>query len=157
MIYAIQAGERGPIKFGLTESPDKRLRELQTGNPETLRLLCAAEALDSVERLIHAHLSKDGLAGEWFLPSVSAWNVVWAIERQCAFPGSREIVEFIAACNPGALELVSLVPETGERKAVVGFDRSAYMLGYMRKKRLVERIERLTAKLADLKKQLEKR
>jgi hypothetical protein len=95
MIYAIQAGDGGPIKFGVAKNPHARLRELQTGNPSELKLLVAVDLANESEYLIHDHLKDHRLKGEWFAPSVAVWNVVWALERQTVYLGSHELVDYI--------------------------------------------------------------
>lgn len=69
MIYAIQAGEGGPIKFGRARNPLARLAELQTGCHETLMLVCSAPLNDDIERQIHEGLRDERIRGEWFRPS----------------------------------------------------------------------------------------
>ena len=77
MIYAIQAGENGPIKFGVTNcKPESRLDGLQTGNHEKLRLISCITAPESgrpsnadIELALHAMCAKYHIRGEWFKPS----------------------------------------------------------------------------------------
>ena len=67
MIYVIQAGgEDGPVKIGLTYDPEKRLAELQTGNPEILTLLRVLEGDAAREAEIHSMFSHLKIRGEWF-------------------------------------------------------------------------------------------
>jgi hypothetical protein len=66
VIYAIQAGESGPIKFGVTESLKCRLEALQTGNPRKLRVLAAVNMPHEYERTIHGWLKEERVSGEWF-------------------------------------------------------------------------------------------
>ena len=103
MIYAIQAGDGGAIKFGVAERPENRVRELQTGNPAKLKLLTCAELHSELECFIHYHLREDRLQGEWFRPSVKAWNMVWALERQSIYPEQHEVGNFIADNDDEAL------------------------------------------------------
>lgn len=65
-VYFIQAGDNGPIKIGIARNPRKRLRQLQTANPERLRLLGTIDGDLEVERRIHSELEDWRLAGEWF-------------------------------------------------------------------------------------------
>lgn len=67
--YAIQAGEGGPVKIGVTRDPVQRLKTLQTGNPETLRGLAAWRVLPGEERLIHDDFASVRIRGEWFHPT----------------------------------------------------------------------------------------
>lgn len=55
-------------KIGASNNPDKRLKQLQTGNPFKLFLLSVYRIKDrSIEKLIHKSLKKHNLEGEWFL------------------------------------------------------------------------------------------
>lgn len=68
-IYFIQAGgPTGPIKIGLAIDPKARLKQLQTGSPETLDLLGAVVGTEIMERGFHCHLSQHRVRGEWFAP-----------------------------------------------------------------------------------------
>ena len=67
-IYAIQAGEGGPIKIGQTNDPATRLKTLQTGNAETLIGLAAWRALPIDEKLLHEEFAHLRIRGEWFEP-----------------------------------------------------------------------------------------
>ena len=66
MIYAIECGENGPVKFGFAANPKQRLSELQTGNRERLGMLVCVDLPNSFEKQIHAWLSKHRMRGEWF-------------------------------------------------------------------------------------------
>lgn len=76
MIYAIQCGEGGPIKFGVAKNPAERLRELQTGCPERLRLLVSVNIQHRCERIIHGWLREERVRGEWFSPGWKAKSVL---------------------------------------------------------------------------------
>lgn len=70
MIYFIQAGKDGPIKIGHTDNtPEKRLKELQTGNPEKLILLGYMDGDKKQEALLHQMFHFHRQNGEWFNPS----------------------------------------------------------------------------------------
>lgn len=67
MIYFIQAGENGPIKIGKTgNSIAQRLAQLQTCNPEKLRLIWIQKAGNITEERIHKELETYRIRGEWF-------------------------------------------------------------------------------------------
>jgi hypothetical protein len=69
-IYAIQAGDEGPVKIGRTkQTPAARLRVLQQGNPQKLRGVAAWRALPDEERVLHADFATARLQGEWFAPA----------------------------------------------------------------------------------------
>jgi hypothetical protein len=68
MIYVIQRGDNGPIKIGLSENPERRLKQLQTGNGEPLRLIAVIEGNRRLEQEIHSTLHNHQGIGEWFMP-----------------------------------------------------------------------------------------
>lgn len=68
-LYAIQAGQEGPVKIGVTKgSPRDRLRTLQTGNHEQLRGLAAWRAYPGDEAALHERFAHARIRGEWFRP-----------------------------------------------------------------------------------------
>lgn len=91
MIYAVQLGKSGPIKFGRAVNVKKRLSQLQISQPKALILIAAQETNDdkTAEREIHASCKRDRIRGEWFQPSKrvrlfarkikqNMWWVAWA-------------------------------------------------------------------------------
>lgn len=76
MIYAIQAGEGGPVKIGVARNPWARLMDLQIGNAETLRVVEAIEAPDGNEWLLHNRLKEHSIRGEWFRPHEEVFGVL---------------------------------------------------------------------------------
>ena len=68
-VYYITDGERA--KIGYTDRPiSERLRELQTGNPQTLELvLCLKDGTFATEQAIHRNWQSDLIRGEWFRDS----------------------------------------------------------------------------------------
>jgi hypothetical protein len=66
VVYVIQRGDSGPIKVGISTNVKSRLKSLQTGNAEKLRLVRTFTMRD-VERVLHAVLERKArLSGEWF-------------------------------------------------------------------------------------------
>lgn len=70
-IYLISDSEY--VKVGISKFPRRRLKQLQTSNARTLRLLKSipVDNPEDVEKSIHQYLEKLGLRtrGEWFLPT----------------------------------------------------------------------------------------
>lgn len=65
LTYFIQAGD-GPVKIGSTHGdPNRRLKELQTGSSEPLRLLGTLDGAEW-ERELHERFAEWRLHGEWF-------------------------------------------------------------------------------------------
>ncbi len=84
-VYVISAGLYRH-KVGISDNPWKRVRELQTGHYEALRVICALETrwAIEVERTVHLQLRDFRLQGEWF--------AVGAIDACCAVAGAIETV-----------------------------------------------------------------
>lgn len=67
LVYLIRAGD-GPIKIGVAIDPQKRLSEIQVGNPLKLELLASVPGDQNTERLLHRKFSAHRMSGEWFSP-----------------------------------------------------------------------------------------
>ena len=65
MIYVISDG-MGHIKVGKSRDPESRLRALQTGHANELRLIFCIDMPDWEEAFFHDLLSEDHIRGEWF-------------------------------------------------------------------------------------------
>lgn len=68
-VYAIGTNWGRPVKIGVAVDISRRLRALQTGNPDRLVVLWSTESQDafSLEAFIHRELSEHRLEGERFL------------------------------------------------------------------------------------------
>jgi hypothetical protein len=100
MIYAIQSGEAGPVKFGVATNPHSRLRELQTGNPVKLRLIAAVNLPNECERQIHDHLRDERIHGEWFGHGKSC-SVVYDLVRRMECPDETDVDSGIPGWSSG--------------------------------------------------------
>lgn len=65
-VYFVQAIDGGPIKIGVTADLATRLRDLQIGSPQLLRLIASVPGDQRLETALHRHLSTHRLHGEWF-------------------------------------------------------------------------------------------
>jgi DNA-binding XRE family transcriptional regulator len=65
-VYAIQAGESGPVKLGVATDPRMRLGELQISHYLTLTLLRVWKGGVAEEAALHARFDALRLRGEWF-------------------------------------------------------------------------------------------
>jgi hypothetical protein len=69
-VYVISCEDtRDPLcKIGIANSPEKRLKQLSTSSPHSLRLELARYSPDAsaVERAAHSHFSESRQNGEWF-------------------------------------------------------------------------------------------
>lgn len=65
-LYIIQSDVTGMIKIGRSKNPEKRLKQLQTGNPNRLKLIATFKGEGWKEKLIHEDLKRWRRKGEWF-------------------------------------------------------------------------------------------
>lgn len=85
-MYAIQAGEDGPIKIGLAAKPWERLATLQTANPVRLHGRAAWRGSPAEEKALHEMFATDRLEGEWFRPTPEIVGLVeWLGAPTCEF------------------------------------------------------------------------
>lgn len=67
-LYAIH-GNDNLIKIGFTTDPDRRIKELQTGNPFPLKIIHLREVsgdVKTIEKIIHKSNNHRRVKGEWF-------------------------------------------------------------------------------------------
>ena len=73
-VYFIQSDQsksKKPVKIGMANDPQKRLEELQTGNPYELSVIATIEFktrrdASLAESHLHRRLSRMRMRGEWF-------------------------------------------------------------------------------------------
>lgn len=67
-VYLIQAIVTGLYKIGVSKHPNKRLKELKTGNGSDLKLITTyiSEYPYKVEKALHNNLSHLKREGEWY-------------------------------------------------------------------------------------------
>lgn len=75
-VYFIQRGNSGPVKVGVAKDPKHRLKQLQTGNAEELKLLGTIPGGTELEQILHERFSRDRMKGEWFHPNADILNFV---------------------------------------------------------------------------------
>jgi hypothetical protein len=61
-VYFIQAGVGGPIKIGEADSPEDRLRALQTAHHEQLTLLATVDGVDESDMHGSLRLIRGGVS-----------------------------------------------------------------------------------------------
>jgi hypothetical protein len=76
-VYFIQAGDDGPIKIGWALDPTARLKELQVGCPEPLRLLMTIADDGELESQLHRRFASLRLRGEWFRAEQELAGLLW--------------------------------------------------------------------------------
>ena len=65
-LYIIQDNKSLDIKIGRSNDPYIRLDQLQTANPNKLRIILILNNQGYREKLLHKRLSKYNKIGEWF-------------------------------------------------------------------------------------------
>ena len=72
-VYLIQSLENSHYKIGISKNPQRRIKELQTGNSSELRLVetYQSEYAEKIERTLQRRYSHIHKEGEWFDMSIS--------------------------------------------------------------------------------------
>jgi hypothetical protein len=69
-LYVISETDQGPCKLGFSATPEKRVRQLQTGAATKLRLFhkepVPAEKVKALEKALHGLVRHLKVSGEWF-------------------------------------------------------------------------------------------
>ena len=82
MIYFIRNIVSGDIKIGFSDTPTKRLRDLQTGSADKLVLMKTIPGDKELEAQIHQQFSHCRLDGEWFSPTDELLEFVRGQDRK---------------------------------------------------------------------------
>lgn len=81
-VYLIQSLEDSFYKIGVSKHPEKRLKQLQTGNSSTLKLIDVypSEIANKIEKVIQRKYSHNQKVGEWFNLSIKEEN---SFKKEC--------------------------------------------------------------------------
>lgn len=82
-VYFI-GSDAGPIKIGIAENVERRLRSLRMASPVPLTLLAKVQGDITQEWFYHQHFHKHRLHGEWFSPAKPILNEIAAINAKAA-------------------------------------------------------------------------
>lgn len=71
-VYLIQSTDNGYYKIGISKNPQKRIKQLMTGNSSPLKLIESYESefANKIERVLHRRYSHLNKEGEWFELSI---------------------------------------------------------------------------------------
>ncbi|THI87138.1 MAG: GIY-YIG nuclease family protein [Nitrospira sp. CG24A] len=99
-VYFVIDRSSSQIKIGRSKDVPKRVRTLQTGNPNPLELMgwVLSGHDTSTERTLHKRYGAKRGSGEWF--SITQDEVLWELKRACGF-----------------------IPKKGDAFEIVGYDR----------------------------------
>jgi hypothetical protein len=93
-VYFIQE-KTGPIKIGITDNVHKRLKELQTGNSDELKILHWTTGGRALEASLHKKFNEFHKFGEWFWPKKELIDLIEEYKSEDAFFGRvLSIVDF---------------------------------------------------------------
>ncbi|MGW3563560.1 GIY-YIG nuclease family protein [Streptomyces sp. NPDC000941] len=98
VVYVIGSAADRRVKIGSARNARNRLAELQSGNPNPLRILTTIEGGRLLEGLIHDHLKRFRGIGEWFdfgeaNPIHMVTDAVQALRDEGLFPSAEGLEE----------------------------------------------------------------
>lgn len=98
-VYVIGEGESGPVKIGIAEHPNRRVRQLQIGNPRPLTLFWHVSRADSsvIESWVQRKLQASNISGEWYAVEVAV--AIAGIEQAIALADCGRISNLVRATN----------------------------------------------------------
>lgn len=103
-VYLMQQGVDGPYKIGFTQNnPVRRIKQLQTGNPEKIRLVSQFAASVAVEAYLHGKFSDLRLQGEWFKPDSAILGI---FDFATQIPSSPETLPPVTAAGRELFRLI---------------------------------------------------
>jgi len=144
-VYVIQSRPKTPFKVGVAVNVEARLRTLQTGNPQLLRIHCVVPGDHHLEHQFHRRLVDARVTGEWFAGPVAAEfrryirdladrmvdaygddgeaPAYWRLDPELHKPGPPGMTVRFVEPNP------RIDPEEAQRmrESVRGMSRSAYL------------------------------
>lgn len=65
-VYCIRCDVSEAVKIGFSANPVRRLRQIQTSNPNHLRMIGVMETVEAFEQFMHWTYRKRRMSGEWF-------------------------------------------------------------------------------------------
>lgn len=89
MIYIIRCGDA--VKIGFSDNPFNRIKELQVGNPERLKIIAMFPGSMRLERNIHARLKQYRINGEWFRWTPEVISILESVKISLADDQSSSI------------------------------------------------------------------
>jgi hypothetical protein len=67
-IYLIKSLSDSHYKIGVSKNPNRRLKQLQTGNSSEIKLICEYQTMNAykIEKVLHRRYTHFNIDGEWF-------------------------------------------------------------------------------------------
>jgi len=79
-LYFIQSETQNAIKVGFAEEVYMRLKTLQTGNPDELKLLASIPCLAEAEVLLHRQLKHKRIRLEWYPDDAELETLIYELQ-----------------------------------------------------------------------------
>ena len=156
-VYIIQSGssKKSPVKIGMSDDPEKRLKQLQTGNPRILRIIISIKCNSrqhafELEKTLHRMLERNNILNEWFF--VKKKSLLETLNRFANNPELSQVKSFVDIFEKQTVEEVETekVIAVAEKKVLSGsFENS---LKSARKKS-----DNKSIMIADMERSLQKR
>lgn len=83
-VYFVQGCCGGAIKIGYSKDPESRLKALQTGYPDTLRILALVPGTEKTEKYYQRKFELYRLNGEWYRPEQEILDKIKEIKTKQA-------------------------------------------------------------------------
>jgi hypothetical protein len=97
IIYFIQVEPDGAVKIGKTKNTEERLRTLQIGHHQKLKLLFSFivddDKADYVENHLHSVFADHRIRGEWFSPCPYMYDFINTIGEHGFWVSAMEAIE----------------------------------------------------------------
>ncbi|HZJ92080.1 MAG TPA: GIY-YIG nuclease family protein, partial [Thiopseudomonas sp.] len=99
-VYMIREPSTGNIKIGISQDPERRLRQLQTGNSSKLELVACAKAENRYEDEMNLHrMVKNMLVrGEWFATGNAYTKELHKRLEEIGMPDALEVAARKTGC-----------------------------------------------------------
>jgi hypothetical protein len=120
-VYVAKESESGRYKIGISSNPEKRIKQLNTGNPERLVLVHAYLASESgykSELLAHKTYEKNRLSGEWFDSSIDI-SLLPSYAAKCTLSAEKPYCECLD-CDNHSKAFDILDGKVGSRDSHIG-------------------------------------
>lgn len=153
-VYLIQSGNKpkSPVKVGMSNNPEKRIKQLQTGNPVLLRLVLSIKCESRshafrLEKTMHELLKGNNIINEWY--SVVRSNIYKSLNVLANNPDYENVVN-----NIGLFASMS-VEDKIEQKAKKRLNQLIYF--GEKEQRLIDKNKRKDIEIEDMLEKLRKR
>lgn len=156
-VYIIQSGtsKKSPVKIGMSDDPEKRIKQLQTGNPRILRIIISIKCNSrqhafELEKTLHRMLERNNILNEWFF--VKKKSLLETINRFANNPELSQVTSHVDIFEKQSVEEVETEKAVAvmEKKVLSGAAENS--IRSVRKKN-----DNKTIMIADMERKLQQR